>query len=300
MGQFLRDQRLRSLNLDEAALDKLNDVLVARVAAWNAALNANAGAANPPAPPIGQPAAQAALAIQAQQAAHAAQAAQVARQRAFLYYIIRFDDKGYRFVDFADVKKHYSTANMVERIIFVVESLEHRQSSGMFGTQAELRLDGKDANLCHLQVQADDKGWVDATFAAIADTLGQQRNWSGWARTPWTAAAIQLFGIVVVFIVAVAAAAIMAPHLAVENAFAVSLVFTLLILSNVWTYALGQIARVIDLAFPNLRFERKDKDEHWLVRLLRWAVLSIVAAFALFIGRNLLDFAGSILSAFWK
>jgi len=37
MGQFLRDQRLHNLKIDEAALDQLNNVFVARAAAGNAA-----------------------------------------------------------------------------------------------------------------------------------------------------------------------------------------------------------------------------------------------------------------------
>ena len=159
MGQFLRDQRLRNLNIDEAALDKLNIVFVARVAAKNAPLL-------PPQPPHNSPSgAQAAAGVQTPQPPQAgqgvlvaqpqpagqvagfgaqpaqAQVTQVLHKIAFPYYVLRFDDKGYRFTNFADVKQNYSEANEVERVIFVVDSGENRQSGGMSGTQLELRLD---------------------------------------------------------------------------------------------------------------------------------------------------------------
>ncbi len=75
-----------------------------------------------------------------------AQLAQVLPKIAFPYYVLRFDDKGYRFTNFADVEQNYSEAKEVERVIFVVDSGENRQSGGMSGTQLELRLDARDAS----------------------------------------------------------------------------------------------------------------------------------------------------------
>ena len=68
MGQFLRDQ-LVNVSVDEATLDRLNDIFEARVVLHNATLQPNVP------------------------------------ERAILFYIIRFDEKGYRFVDINDVKK---------------------------------------------------------------------------------------------------------------------------------------------------------------------------------------------------
>jgi len=53
------------------------------------------------------------------------------------------------------------------------------------------------------------------------------------------------------------AAVVIAPT---ESAFAVTLIFALLIFGNIWTYLLAQIGRLIDIAFPNIRFARKDKE----------------------------------------
>lgn len=315
MGQFLRDQRLRNLNIDEAALDKLNTVFVGRVAAKNVPLlppqpprNAPQGAqaaagaqtAQPPQAqgvPAAQPQAAGQVAGVGAQAGQA-QFAQVLSKIAFPYYVLRFDDKGYRFTNFAEVKQNYSEAREVERVIFVVDSGENRQSGGMSGTQLELRLDAKDPNMCYLTVTADDKRWVEDTFAALMQVLSDQQNRSGWVRTQWTGAAIQLIGVCVGFLFSLWAAVIISPNLSIDNAFAVSLIFALLIFGNVWGYLNAQIARLVDLAFPNVRFKRKEKEGfRWL---LRGVFIGLAVAFSLYVMNQLLTFVGSVLGSFLK
>lgn len=241
MGQFLRDQRLHNLKIDEAALDQLNNVFVARAAAGNAA------AAN-------------------------------AADKVVPYYVLRFDEAGYRFANFADIRQRFMDAKEVERVIFMMESSADRQSGGLFGTRFELRLDSKDANNCWLTVTSDNGAWVDATFAAVADVLSRHPSkLSTVVRTQWTTLAIQLLGVFLAFMFSVWAAAVIAPELALENAFAVTLIFALLIFSNIWTYLVAQIGRFINFAFPNIGFVRKDKEGrgNWL---LRGALIGIVVA----------------------
>lgn len=315
MGQFLRDQRLRNLNIDEVALEKLNTVFVGRVAAKNMPLlppqppqnapqgmQAVAGAQTVQPPqaqgvPAAQPQAGAPVTGAGAQAAQA-QFAQVLSKIAFPYYVLRFDDKGYRFANFTEVKKNYSEAKDVERVIFVVDSGENRQSGGMSGTQLELRLDAKDPNMCYLTVTADDKQWVEDTFAALTQVLSDQQNTSGWVRTQWTGAAIQLIGVCLGFLFSLWAAIIIAPNLSIDNASAVSLIFALLIFGNVWGYLNAQIARLVDLAFPNLRFKRKEKEGfRWL---LRGVFIGLTVAISLYVMNQLLTFVGSVLGSFLK
>lgn len=310
MGQFLRDQRLQNLNVDEAALDNLSTVVTSRVAARNAQLAQAAGVnliqAAQPGQAAQNPVAAAPQVGSAAQPGPAAQGgggsqanlAHLLHKIAVASYVIRFDDKGYRFTDIADVKQHYARATEVERVIFMVDSNEYRQSGGLLGTQLELRLDAKDANACYLTVTSDDKQWVDDTFAALVDVLGRLRNLSGLVRTQWTGAAIQLLGVCVGFLFSVWAALIVAPNLSIDNAFAVSLIFALLIYSIVWGYLNAQIARQIDMAFPNLRFKRKDKEGfRWLIR---GVFIGLSVAFGLYVLKQLLTLAASVLSTLLK
>jgi hypothetical protein len=264
MGQFLRDQRLHNLNIDDAALAALNDAFVARAAAGNAL-------------------------------------AQNVAQQAIPFYVIRFDEKGYRFTNFADVQQHYTDAKKVERVIFTMDSGDNRQSGGLFGTFFELRLDAKEVNNCYLSVTSDNRQWVDATFAAITDVLSRQRSkGSAVVRTQWAAAAIQMLGVCVGFLFSLWAAVVIAPRLAIDNAFAVSLIFAFLIFSNIWGYLLTQIARLLDATFPNVGFIRKDKEGkgNWFIRGV--IIGLIFVPISLLLLKQLLDLAVLMLNTFVK
>jgi hypothetical protein len=97
MGQFLRDQKLANVTLDEAALNRLNGIFLARVATHNAFVP--------------------------QEQSHSL---------GISFYVVRFDDRGYRFINFNDVLKDYSEAGTVERDIFTMEAPEYRQSGFAF------------------------------------------------------------------------------------------------------------------------------------------------------------------------
>lgn len=262
MGQYLRDQKLENLKIDEAALDALSAVFVARANARNAAVQ------NVP-------------------------------DQVVPYYILRFDEKGYRFTAFDDVKQHFTDAHKVERVLFVMESGADRQSAGLFGTRFDLKLDAKEANNCWLTVTSDDRQWMEDTFAAVADVLARYRSRaSSVVRTQWTAGIIQLLGIFAGFIFSVWAASVIAPKLAMENAFAVTLLFAFLIYSNIWTYLLVQIGRIVDYFCPNIRFIRKDKEGkgNWL---LRGAFIGlIVVPTSLWLVRQLFSLAAYVLNTY--
>ena len=268
MGQFLRDQHLTNLNIDEATLVNLNDFLVAQAAGHNAAVAAQI-AGQPPQAIVGK--------------------------ALISFYVIRFDEKGYRFINFADVTQHYASATYVERVIFTQDSGENRQTQGLIGANVELRLDAKDANSCRLTVTSDNQAWVDATFTGVTDILNRRRSFSRFVRTQWTGLVIQLFGVIAVFSLSLWAAVIIAPYLKVENAFVISLIFTLLIFSNLWTYGFNQLARLIDYAFPNVRFKRYGKGPHWLTTGL---IVGLVSAGVIYVLNKLFALAGNILGTF--
>ncbi len=262
MGQFLRDQPVKNVSVDELTLNRLNDAFVARVALHNADI------------------------------------LQDAPTRAILFYVIRFDEKGYRFVNFEDVKKCFREAQDVERVVFTVDSAANRQSGAMIGTNCNLSLDAKEPKSCWLTVTADNKDWVDGTFAPIAETLVGQKTWSGFVRTPWTALLIQLAGVAIGFVLSLWAALKIAPFLKIDNAFAVTFFFALLIYSNIWGYVVTQIARVVDFAFPNVRFRRARTD--WGHLAIQAFVIGLAATFAAFLIDKLFTFVGSVIASFIK
>ncbi len=262
MAQFLRDQQLTNITIAEADLDRLNDLFLARVTVHNQGI------------PAGNPA----LAIP--------------------FYVIRFDNKGYRFIDFADVRRCFREARAIERVVFTIDSTENRRSQSLTGIQFELRLDAKDLKGNYLVVTADSKDWVDATFSAFSEILSGQRSMSRYVRTQWTGLLVQILGVATGFVFSLWAAFKIAPKLSFEQSFVVTFFFALLIYSNVWGYINAQIWRLIDFAFPNVRFQRDDKD-FWYR-----AVQTLVGTALLGIGGLILDrllgWVGSVLGSLMK
>ena len=260
MGQFLRDLRIRNVTVDEAALTRINEVYLARVAAHNEGI------------PEGP-------------------------ERVVFHYVIRFDEKGYRFVNINDVLKCFRDAGTVERVIYSMDSGKNRQTSGLFGTNLELRLD-RDPNTCWLNVSADNKDWVDTTFTGIAEILTAHKSWSRYVRTQWTGLLIQILGVAIGFLISLWAALKISPMLTLENAFVITFFFALLIYSNVWAYINGQISRLIDFCFPNVRFKRPRKDFVYMaVQTLVGGLLIGLTAFLL---DKLFDLVGATLSSFFR
>jgi hypothetical protein len=258
MGQFLRDQRLKNLKVNETVLGQLNDFFLTRVTAGNQGIPEND------------------------------------QRRIVFFYVIRFDEKGYRFVDFADVLGHYRAAEYVERIILTMDSASNRATQGLFGTHFELRLDARDPNSCWLSVTADQNDWVDATFSGIADILSRQRTFSGYVRTQWTPLVIQIVGVGIGFLLSLWAAVKVAPQLKIDNAFVVTFFFALLIYSNIWAYINTQIGNLLNYTFPNLRFHRTGKGTlHWFGQAL---VGGVFAAFLLFLLDQVFALVGAVLS----
>lgn len=247
MAHFLRDEQIANVSATENNLSQLSATFLARTAM----INANIPDEN-----------------------HADKAA-------FVTYIIRFDNKGYRVFLLEDLLKYFSEAKTVERVLFTLETGESLRSGRQIGTYMELRLDEKEPNKSFLTVTSDDKDWVDASFAAVQDTLAKSRNRNGWVRTAWTMFAVQIIGVTLGFLLSLWAAAKIAPKLAIENALVFSFLFILLIFSNTWTFLSHSIVRLMNAAFPSVKFLRKGKEHlHWLLQAI---VGGIVLAIVLYV-----------------
>ena len=264
MAHFLRDQQIANVSITEDNLVQICSTFAGRAAILNANVPENDGG----------------------------------DKGAFLTYIIRFDNKGYRVLSIDDLLMYFRQAKSVERVLFTVETGESLRSNRQIGTLMELRLDEKDPNTSFLTVTSDDRDWVDASFAAVQDMLAKCHSRNGWVRTAWTVFGVQLVGVTLGFILSLWAAAKIAPKLSIENSFVFSFLFVLLIFSNTWMYLNQLILRVMNSAFPNIKFVRRDKERlHWLLQAVVGGVIAAAVLYAL--GQAaafLLDILGTLVS----
>lgn len=262
MSHYLRDEQISNITISADSLAQLSAVFTDRAITLNAGVAVDDGES----------------------------------KKAFLTYIIRFDNKGYRVFTLEDLLRYFRLAKEVERVLFTVETGQSLQSNRQIGTYLELRLDEKDPNTCFLTVTSDDKDWVDASFSAVHDVLTKSKNKNGWVRTAWTQFGVQITGVTLGFILSMWAAAKIAPRLAIENSFVFAFLFVLLIFSNVWTYLNQRILWILNVAFPNLKFCRPDKERlHWLMQAV---VGGIVFAIVMYVLSQAFSFLIDILSSF--
>ena len=260
MAHFLRDQQVTNLSATEDNLAQLSSTFMERAAMLNSNVSDDARL----------------------------------DKGAFVTYIIRFDNKGYRVFSLDDLLRYFAEAKTVERVLFTLETGESLRSNRQIGTFMELRLDEREPNSSFLTVTSDDKDWVDASFSAVQDTLAKSRNRNGWVRTAWTVFAVQLIGVTLGFLLSLWAAAKIAPRLAIENALIFSFLFVLLIFSNTWTFINQLILRLMNMAFPNIKFFRRGKERlNWLLQAV---VGGIVAAVVLYVFDQSASFVLQILS----
>ncbi|MDI9698446.1 hypothetical protein QM312_21100 [Burkholderia cenocepacia] len=233
MAFYLRDQSIENVSIDGEAIKVLNGVFVERSNQLIAEFAGQEG------------------------------------KNSFLSYIIRFDNKGYRVFSVDELLAYFHKADHVERVIFTVESSDALASGRVTGAYLELFLDGRDPNRCLLQSTSDKKDWAEASFAAVHEVLGKYKTRYGLLRNDVANFLIQISGITAGFILSLWLASKVAPNLKMDNPFVISLLFILLIFSNIWGYA----ARIIQLGifrrFPNVEFVRPEKARlHWIYQAL--------------------------------
>lgn len=115
---------------------------------------------------------------------------------AFLSYIIRFDNKGYRVFSIEELLKYFDQAKNIERIIFTLESTDALASNRTQGAFLELCLDVQDMGRCLLVASSDLKDWTDLSFSAVHEVLQKFKTKHGFFRNSWTSLLAQLFGVV--------------------------------------------------------------------------------------------------------
>lgn len=261
MAHYLRDELLTNLTLTEDRLSQLDLALQARLPSMPENVPVGEGGD----PPV------------------------------MMFYVIRFDGKGYRVFSFEALVAYFRQADYVERIAFVLESGVSLSTGRNVGSFAELRLDNREPSNSFIQVSSDDGDWVESTFAAGKDVLRRCANRNGWMRGLWSQLAIQIGGVFLGFLLSLWAAISISPYIRIENAFFIAFLFVLLVFSNLWGFLNQRLLSLVNRTFPNVRFFRPDRDRlHWLLQAL---VGGIVVAVALFLLNWLFAYVGQILQA---
>jgi len=235
MSQFLRDEYLRNLTVNEDALRKINDDIEEITQQENQSLGKQF------------------------------QGQDLTNRLLIRSYIIRFDGKGFRLFDFEKAIKYFQDAKKVERFIFVVDSIS--SINRIQGKSIELRLDALDINKCTIVVQDDNSTWVDATFCKIRERLSRYKNNNHLVRNRIIPFLIQLFGVMVGFILSLWIAIKISPKLAIDNSLAFSFVIAFLLFSNIWTVIFELAIRFLHYFWPNISFKFKGS-LHWLIKAL--------------------------------
>lgn len=213
-------------------------------------------------------------------------------------FFILFDDKGYKLYSVDELVKCFRQANKIEQITFAIETTQSQQSNRLHGSWMELRIDERNANNCTLISASENKDWADSLWLSIHDVLGKCKNKFRFFRTSWTMLSIQLFGVVFGFLLSLWTASKLAPKLSIDGAFALSFICIFILFSNLWSFAIPVIIRLVDFLFPNVKFVINGKNYfHWSVQAIIGAIASAVVLY--FIGSMLL-FALEMLNSIIK
>lgn len=254
MGQFLRDEKLQNLRLSEDRLRKIYGDLKEITDQYNK----SAG-----------------------------------KTELIQFHIIRFDNKGFRLIDFDDVMKYYNDAHRVERIIFYVYSDTAWKSSNVSRKAIELNLDTLQPDKCGLIVQDDDQNWVDATFWKLKERLDRYHNKNYLIRNRWAGAIVQFIGVFVGIVFSLWLGNKLASILTIQNPFAFGFIIAFLIFSNIWTYLYREIGNLLYRIFPNITFTEKVS---WIGALQGLTYTFLVSVFIIAINRILIFVSGVIKS----
>lgn len=262
MSQFLRDTALKNLNLNEERLLKINELIFEIAKEVNQTLTGSE------------------------------------TDNKFLIpsYIIRFDNKGFKLYEFEKVIKCFKEACKIERIIFILESLESIQSNRLSGKSLELWLDVLNPDKCYLTVQANEGDWVDSTFCRMKELLDKYKSKNFLVRNNWTPFAVQMLGVVASFVFSLWVAIVISPNLTIENAFTISFIMAFLIFSNAWIYFYPLILRIIDYFWPNISF-KESKGIHWLIKAL---ISALFISFSLLAFSKVFSYLGEIFKPLLK
>ena len=180
-----------------------------------------------------------------------------------VYYVIRFDSKGFILTDIESVLDYHRTSKKTERLSFSLDCKTSRDSNRNVGKSAQISLDKLDEDNCIFTVQDDDPSWTESTFCRIDQELAKYKNRNFLIRNAWTPFIIQILGVLAGFLLSLWATLKISPILSIEYSFAVTFVLAFLIFSNAWTYINQQILNFLDYIFPNIAL-KESRGLHWL------------------------------------
>jgi hypothetical protein len=265
LAKYLRDQHLKNITIDEETLDLIDEFLSDRETIKNNEPDASGANGD---------------------------------EKLLLTYIIRFDNRGYKLNEFADIKKYYSQASKVERLIFTLDSDLSAKTNRSHGSHFEIRLDAIDPNNSYIQVASDDRDAVDSVFGGLLDIIKKKQNKNYLVRNTWIQLLVQILGVSAGFVLSLIASLKISPNLEIENSFVITFIFAFLTFSNAWGFINQQSLRFLDYTFPNIRFNRVGKSAlHWLAQTL---VGGIVLALVLLLVGSIFEWFGEVLSHFVK
>lgn len=264
MADYLRDQFIKNVAVGEDALRSLSRVFEERAGALRDEISLAKGIAEPD------------------------------QHVAFLTYIIRFDNKGYRLWDIEEVIRWFQHAESVERVVFTLASAESLESNRTAGAYLELGLDTFDEGKCTLVSSSDTRDWTDSSFSAVAAVLGRCRTRHGLVRAWWANLFVQLLGVALGFALSLWLAVVATPFVKVESAFLLVFLFMLLVWSNVWVHINGIVIYQIGRVFPNVEF-RRSRSTRWLLQSL---IGSAVFAVVVFVVAKLLAWVVSVMQPY--
>lgn len=192
-----------------------------------------------------------------------------------LSYVVRFDEKGFRVFAGTEVLELFNQANVVERIVLALDSTRSLATNRADGAWFELKLDATAPSNCWVNVTADSKPAMDATYQAIDEVLATSKTRYGLLRTNSARFAIQAIGVVLSFAFSVWGGSLVASQMAIQNAFPIAVLFVLLLFSNAWAFFQPWVLAKLDKVFPNIYFKRSGFDRWaWL-----WQGLVVAAIF---------------------
>lgn len=216
--------------------------------------------------------------------------------KAYMFYVIRFDNKGYRVFSLDELLSYFNQADMVERVIFTIETDDSLQTNRETGSYLELRLDSLTSSNCYLVVSSEDADWSDASFSGVKEVIDKCKNKHGLARGAWSELLVQLGGVFAGFLLSLWAAIEISPYIDIDNSFLITFLFVLLVFSNLWNYLNQKILSLVNALFPSVKFYRPDRDRlHWLLQAV---IGGILVGITLFLLNLVFGFIGKILGQF--
>lgn len=232
MADFLRDEYIKDISLDENALVAIARIFGERLESLKYELKKEGDTED--------------------------------KHRAFLTYIIRFDNKGYRLWDIHEVLGYFRQAEEVERVLFTLESEEAVSTGRKLGAYLELAIDAKDENKCTLVSSSNTRDWAESSFSETKSYLSTHKTRNGYMRSWWMSLIIQLAGAGLVFATSLWISIQSAPLFKLDSAFLVVFIFSMLTLSIMWGHASNHLNTKLQRLFPNAVFERY-RSKRWLL-----------------------------------